>query len=381
MRDYGIKITIFIILACILFQGCKKKKPEEKDKLPQVDVEYLPSKALGLPAIPVPKNNPQTPEKIALGEKLYKDTRFSADKKVSCATCHDPQKAFVDSLPVSRGFKNKKGTRNAPTVINAVFYREQFWDGRRLTLEEQSKDPFLNKVEHALSDHKQIIEIIRSDKQYVDEFKKVFDVDANSITIDHVAKAIASFERTIIGGDTPFDKYRYGGDKKAISKAAIRGLKVFNSNGRCQECHTIGETDALFIDNKYHNLGVGIIKYLPKLREIVAAYLKPDKEKTPADKKLLTDKVISELGRFVVTKKQEDIGAFKTPTLRNIALTGPYLHDGSHKTLKEVILLYKRGGEKNPFLSGAIRELKLSNRDISDLIAFLKALTSPKFKK
>ena len=182
---------------------------------------------LGLPPVPVPEDNPQTPEKIALGKRLYEDKRFSADGTVSCVNCHDPAKAFADGLPVAEGIKKLKGTRNSPTVINAVYYTSQFWDGRRPSLEEQAKDPFVNPVEHGLGEaqgyHQFIVNVIRKDSDYCDQFKKVFGVEPGGITIDHVVKAIASFERTVISGDCPFDRFMYGGDKTALSESAQRG--------------------------------------------------------------------------------------------------------------------------------------------------------------
>lgn len=334
---------------------------------------------LGLPPVPIPEDNPQTSEKIALGQQLYEDKRFSADGTVACANCHLLEKAFVDGLPVSEGIGQQKGTRNAPTVINAVYYNEQFWDGRRPTLEEQAKDPFVNPVEHGLETHDPIVEIVQTDPDYVAQFEKVFGLKAAEITIDHVVKAIASFERTIISGNSPFDRYQYGGDQTAMSEAAIRGLNIYLDKGRCQSCHTIGEQDALFTNNDYHNLGVGLAKIEPRLREIVTAFRKAQAAGENVDEKVLTDADVSELGRFAITLRPADIGKFKTPGLRNIAVTAPYMHDGSLNTLEEVIDLYDRGGEANPMLDGGIRVLNLTDQEKSDLVEFLKHLTSPEY--
>jgi cytochrome c peroxidase len=337
---------------------------------------------LGLPPVPIPKDNPQTAEKMALGEKLFEDKRFSADGTISCAHCHDPAKAFADGLPIAEGIKKLKGTRNSPTVINSAYYTSQFWDGRRPSLEEQAKDPFLNPVEHGLAEkhgfHDFIVNVIRKDKGYVEDFKRVFGVKPGQITIDHVVKAIASFERTVISADSPFDRYVYGGDKTALSESAIRGLELYKGKARCQECHAISENYAIFTDNKFHNLGVGFKKIQPRLREMVREFRMAKQQGREPDKSKFTDAEISELGRFVVTLKTSDIGAFKTPTLRNIAVTGPYMHDGSMKTLEEVMELYNKGGEKNPFL-GSVRVLDLTDQEIKDIIEFMKALTSPEF--
>ncbi len=335
---------------------------------------------LGLPEVPVPADNPQSPEKIALGKRLFEDKRFSADGTVSCANCHNPAKAFVDGLPVAEGIKKLKGTRNSPTVINAAYFASQFWDGRRPTLEEQAKDPFLNPVEHGLTGHQLIIDVIRKDPDYPAQFKKIFGVGPDGITIDHVVKAIASFERSVISGNSAFDRYMYGGDKNALSESAKRGLELYKGKARCQECHAISANYALFTDNKFHNLGVGFEKIRPRLREIVKEVKMAQQKGRELDKSILTNSEVSELGRFMITGKTSDIGAFKTPSLRNIAVTGPYMHDGSLATLEEVMALYNKGGEKNPFL-GSVRVLNLTDEEIKDVIEFMRSLTSPEFEK
>ncbi|RMD52130.1 MAG: cytochrome-c peroxidase [Nitrospirae bacterium] len=334
---------------------------------------------LGLPPVPVPKDNPQTKEKIALGEKLFSDKRFSADGTISCSTCHDPNKAFTDGLPVAEGIKKQKGTRNSPTVINAAYYTSQFWDGRAKSLEEQAKAPFINPVEHGLKDHSPILEVIRKDRDYREAFKKVFGVKPKEITIDHVVKAIAAFERTVISGDSAFDRYMYGGDKSAMSESAIRGLELFRTKARCQDCHSISQTSAIFTDNKFHNLGVGFNYIEPNLFDLVETVRKTIGAGKGIDESVLSKKEISELGRFVVTLDMEDIGRFKTPSLRNVALTAPYMHDGSIKTLEEVVEFYNKGGEENPMIDSGIRPLNLTEQEKGDLVEFMKALTSPTF--
>lgn len=338
---------------------------------------------LGLPPVPIPADNPQTPAKIALGDKLFNDARFSADGKVSCATCHDPGKGFTDNLPVSKGFNGLTGTRNAPTVINAAYMTTLFWDGREPDLEGQSKQPPINPVEGGLADHQPIIEILRTDPEYVKAFREVFQVEPAAITIDHYAKAVAAFQRTKISGDSPFDKYFYGGDKKAMSEAAIRGFQVFTGQGRCVSCHVVEQTQALFTDNRFHNIGVGFKRIRGKESDIAAKFLVAKQGGADVDVTVLTDPDASELGRFAVAEDLTTVGAFKTPTLRNIDLTAPYMHDGSLKTLADVVDFYNNGGredENDPlsgFLSGGIRPLNLSDRQKADLVEFMKALTSP----
>ncbi len=335
---------------------------------------------LGLPPVPVPADNPQTPEKIILGKKLFVDKRFSGDGTVSCSTCHIPEKAFTDSLPVARGIRNLKGTRNSPTVINSVYYKAQFWDGRAASLEEQAKGPFINPVEHGLKDFKPIINTIRKDPQYPGMFTRAFGIRPEQITIEHVVKAIAAFERTVVSGSSPFDRYMYGNQKDAMSEAAVRGLQVYRTKGRCQDCHRIEQTSATFTDNKYHNLGVGFSVIEPDLFEIVEKVKKAKKTGQALDDSILESRKISELGRFAVTLDLEDVGRFKTPGLRNIAVTGPYMHDGSIQTLEDVIELYDQGGEDNPMLDSGIRPLRLTEQEKADLLEFLKALTSPEYE-
>ncbi len=336
---------------------------------------------LGLPPVPIPLDNPQSAKKVALGKALFEDKRFSADGTVSCSTCHMPEKAFTDGLPVSKGIRGLTGTRNAPSVVNAAYYTSQFWDGRRKTLEDQARDPFVNPVEHGLKNRDPIVEIVRNDPSYASQFKEVFGVKPKEISMDHVVKAIAAFERTVVSGNSPFDRFLYGGDGGAISESAKRGLEIFRTKGRCVDCHTIGQTSATFTDNKFHNLGVGFASIESNLFDIVEKYRVAKEKGMSMDEKVLTSKELSELGRFAVTLDPSDIGRFKTPTLRNIAVTAPYMHDGSIETLEEVVELYNQGGEENPLLDGGIRPLKLTEQEKADLVEFMRSLTSPEFAK
>ena len=338
---------------------------------------------LGLPPVPIPQNNPQSPEKIQLGDKLFHDVRFSADGKVSCATCHAQDKGFTDNLRVSVGFKGLTGTRNAPTVLNSAYMESMFWDGREPDLEGQSKQPPINPVEGGLSDHGVILDVIRKDPEYVSAFSAVFGTEAAGIDMEHVSMAIASFERTVVAGGSPFDHYQYGGDKDAMSEAQIRGFAVFLGKGRCVSCHKIEQTQALFMDNRFHNIGVGFKTIGGKEQETAAAFVKSKRAGADVDVTVLTQKTMSELGRFAVSENVTEVGAFKTPSLRNIEVTAPYMHDGSLETLADVVDFYNNGGrvdESDPlsdFLSGGIRPLNLSKSEKKDLVEFMEALTSP----
>ena len=335
------------------------------------------SASLGLPPLPIPDNNPQTPDKVTLGQRLFEDARFSADGTISCASCHKPDKAFSDGLPTAEGISKQRGTRNTPTVLNAAYYTTQFWDGRRPDLESQARDPLLNPIEHGLKSHQTVIDIIRRDPDYPGEFKQVFGITRDAINIDHVVMAIAAFERTIVSGNSPFDRYQYAGDQTAMSASAIRGLETFRTKGRCVDCHKIEQTAATFTDNEFHNLGVGFKRIETRMFDIVDAFRASQLNDQAIDESVLTQHDVSELGRFAVTLRPSDIGQFKTPTLRNIELTAPYMHDGSQKTLQEVIEFYDQGGEQNPMLDGGIRPLNLTDQEKADLVEFMKALTSP----
>ncbi len=343
---------------------------------------------LGLPPVPIPADNPQTPEKIALGDKLFHDTRFSTTGTVSCATCHDAQKVFTDSpLQVSEGIHKLTGTRNAPTVVNSAYFKTVFWDGRSPDLEDQSLHPFVNPVEMGLKDHEPILKIVRSDPEYVAAFKTVFGKSGEQVTMTEVTRAIASFERTIVSGDSPFDRWYFKGDEKAMSPAAKRGFELFIGQGRCVSCHVIEQTTALFTDNRFHNIGVGINGIQEDIPRLAGEFLVAKAKGTDVDVAVLTDRKTSELGRFAVSDRLDDLGAFKTPTLRNVAVTGPFMHDGSMKTLRETVVHYNNGGvtkkedRVNDFLSGGIRPLELKDDQVDDLVAFMEALTSPQFAK
>ncbi|MCP4107938.1 MAG: cytochrome-c peroxidase [Desulfobacteraceae bacterium] len=341
---------------------------------------------LGLPQVEYPDANPQTPEKIDLGEKLFNDKRFSSTGDISCASCHESTKAFTDSpLKISEGILKLTGTRNAPTVVNSAYFEKLFWDGRSPDLEDQALHPFTNPVEMGLKNHQPILDIVRTDTAYEKLFKDVFGKTGNSVTMKEVTQAIAAFERTKISGNSPFDRWYYGGEKDALSPAQKRGFDIFVNKGRCVSCHVIEQTQALFTDNRFHNVGVGINNIQADVPGLADEFIKAKITATEVDVKVLTDKRTSELGRFVVTKDFDDLGAFKTSTLRNIAVTAPYMHDGSLKTLRDVVEHYNNGGISrkgdpvNDFLSGGIRPLNLRNKDIRDLVSFMEALTSPEF--
>ena len=300
---------------------------------------------LGLPPVPVPKDNPPTAETIALGRKLFYDKRLSAGETIACATCHDPRLGFTDALALSRGFGGAVGVRNAPTIANVAYQPFQFWDGRAASLEEQAASPIADPVEmnqpHLVSVGK-----LAKDPEYRAMFRAAFGSEES--TLGRVEKALASFERTVLSGDSAFDRYQYGGDKGALTAAQVRGLEVFLDarRGNCAACHTVGVRDALFTDGKFHNTGEGVGD--------VGEF--------------------GDVGRFGQTKVAADTGAFKTPTLRNVASTVPYMHDGRLKTLKEVVDFYAGGGNSNAYLDPEMKRIVLTGQDRADLVEFLQAL-------
>lgn len=379
-------------MALILAASCNKQEVKERviskgEKQEQEEATTKFDHTLGLPKLEIPKDNPMSKEKVALGKKLFDDTRFSSTGQVSCATCHDEAKGFTDRLEKAEGINGLKGTRNSPTVLNAAFNDTQFWDGRSPTLEDQSRHPFVNSVEMGLKNHEPILEIVRTDPDYVKAFKTVFNKSGKEIKIEHVTMAIGAFERTVIAGNSRFDQWYFKGEK-TLSDSELRGFQTFIGNGRCVSCHALEQSTGLFTDHRFHNIGVGINRVPRKdVDRLVSEFLKANFNREEVDEKVLNDLKTSELGRFAVTQNQNDIGAFKTSTLRNIDLTAPYMHDGSLKTLEDVVEHYDRGGASSdkevisPFLSGGIRPLNLTDQEKKDLVAFMKSLTSSELKK
>jgi cytochrome c peroxidase len=296
-----------------------------------------PKAPLGLPPLSWPKDNPYSAAKVELGRYLYFDRRLSADESVSCASCHDPKFAFTDHAAVSTGIKSQKGGRSAPTVINRAYSLAQFWDGRAASLEEQAKGPMANPLEMG-STHDAIVGRLKGIEGYRAMFAKAYG--SEEIDIDRAAKAIASFERTVLSGNAPYDRYK-NGDKTAMTPGQVSGMRVFFDKAKCDKCHE----GANFTLNAYANLGVG------------------------------TDKTEPDAGRYTVTHDARDWGAFKTPTLREIEHTAPYMHDGSLQTLDDVVEFYNKGGIKNKNLDQNIKPLQLSDQEKKNVVAFLKALS------
>src|SRR5271168_188489 len=351
-----------------------KNGPLGKPKsLEQVGVPIAATRAL------IPADNPQTPEKVQLGMKLFSDGRLSADGTVACSTCHDPARAFTDGRPVSVGIKGRVGQRNAPTILNALFNKTQFWDGRVTTLEEQAALPITNPLEMGQPSLDAAVAKIGKIGEYNRRFRRVFGHPVNGTDL---LRALASYERTQLAFDSPFDHF-IAGDPGAIEPSAKRGWELFNTRARCNKCHALTEEkqDATnFTDNDFHNIGIGIIRH-----NVVELARQAERRVASGDPLAVDSAAIqtdfSVLGRFLVTKKQADIASFKTPNLRNVLVTGPYFHDGSQETLWDVMDHYNKGaGLHNPWLDEDIQPLSLSEQDIDDVVAFLASLTSADYK-
>ena len=291
-----------------------------------------------LPPMSTPADNPQSDAKIKLGRQLYFDGRLSANDKISCATCHDPKTGWAGHDATDTGVGGRVGNRNSGTIVNSGYMKYQFWDGRAGSLEEQALGPIHNPVEMGET-LENVVRKLNAIPGYKRQFQEVFHSD---VTTDGIAKAIASFERTIVSGPSPYDRF-VGGDKKALSAEALRGMEIFNGKGTCVACHN----GPLLSDQSFHNLGIGMNA------------AKPD------------------VGRETVTKDPKDRGKFKTPGLRNIANTYPYMHDGQTPTLEAVVEVHNKGGVPNPNLDPLIKPLGLTDTEKKDLIAFLKELTGP----
>jgi len=326
----------------------------------------------------IPPDNAQTPEKIALGQRLFFDGRLSADGSVACSTCHDPARAFTDGKPASTGIDGRLGQRNAPTVLNALYNKTQFWDGRVQTLEEQAALPIVNAVEMGQPSMDAAVTRIAAIAEYQRAFRGVFGRPPNGADL---TRAIASYERTQVSFDSPFDHF-VAGDRNAIDDSAKRGWELFNTRARCNKCHALSEDKrdvTYFTDNDFHNIGIGIIRHNVVALARQAEQLINSGDPAAIDRAAIqTD--MSALGRFLITQKEADIASFKTPDLRNVLVTGPYFHDGSQETLWDVVDHYNKGaGLQNPYLDGDIQPLALSEGEIDDVVAFMATLTSAQY--
>jgi cytochrome c peroxidase len=386
------RVLLFVAMVAgivALISGCDRSTKTANSKLPptpETDPLAQPKsfQQVGVPIEmtheKIPADNPQTPEKISLGQRLFFERRLSVDGTVSCSTCHDPALAFTDRKPTSVGIKGRVGQRNAPTILNALYNETQFWDGRVKTLEEQAALPIVNSVEMGHPNLDAAVAQIAAVGEYQQAFRAVFGRPPNG---PDLLRAIASYERTQLSFDSPFDHF-IAGETNAIDESAKRGWEIFNTSGRCNKCHALTETTrdvTNFIDNDFHNIGIGIIRHNVVALARQAEQLIKSGDTAAIDRAAIqTD--MSALGRFLITKKEKDIASFKTPNIRNVLVTGPYFHDGSQETLWDVVDHYNKGdGLQNPYLDEDIQPLALTESNIDDLVAFMASLTSANYKE
>ena len=323
----------------------------------------------------VPEDNALTPQRVALGRKLYFDKRLSNDGSVSCATCHDVTRGFTDQLAVSKGIGGQLGKRNAPTTLNVVLLQTLFWDGRSPTVDHQARQPILNPVEMGMADAAAAIKAISDVPEYQKMFQEAYGREMN---YEDLGRAIGAFERTLVFVDSPFRRF-LAGDDRAMSAEALAGFELFNGKARCVACHPMNPSNPLGTDNRFHNVGVSARhRNFELLARQAAKLLEEDPSEQKLDE-LAVGTDMSELGRFMATRSTADIGSFRTPLILNIGITPPYMHDGSLATLWDVMDHYNKGGEANPFLDGGIEPLALTEEEIDQLSAFLFTLTDVRF--
>jgi cytochrome c peroxidase len=377
-------VRVFVVMIGLITAAGDASAPAHHGSPPPIPkqdalAQPRPIRQVGLPVdqtlAAIPTDNPQTAEKIALGQKLFFDGRLSVDRTVACATCHDPHRAFTDGRATSVGVQGRSGQRNAPTVLNALYNKTQFWDGRAKTLEDQAALPIVNTVEMGQPDLEAAVRSLAAYPEYRQAFEKVFGRPPNG---QDLVRAIASYERTLTSFDSPFDRF-LAGDGKAIDESAKRGWVLFNDRARCNKCHALpDETPDLtnFKDDDFHNIGVLIVRHRVGPLARKAEKLVDSGNAADVDRAAIqTD--MSALGRFLVTKKESDIASFKTPGLRNVLVTAPYFHDGSHETLWDVLDHYNKGaGLRDPWLDQDIQPLGLREEELDDLVAFMASLTS-----
>ncbi len=310
-----------------------------------------PARLLGLPSQTALAVAALQPELVDLGQRAFSDKGLSADRQVACVTCHDPSKAFSDGRPLAVGLGGRQGTRNAPSLLNAAFAAPFFWDGRRGTLEAQVLDPLTNQNEHGLTG------------EALDQRLESGGYGSRA----HIREALAAYVQSLAAGDSSFDRFEYAGEAGALDDAQRRGLALFQGRAHCAECHTIGADGATFTDGAFHAIQIEVPGLAGRLGEVTSGLVGLAPERL--DQLISDDPKVAALGRFVVTLDPKDISRFKTPSLRNVAVTAPYFHDGSAATLAEAVdrEIYYRSVEQPPVLNPAAR---------ADLVAFLGALTS-----
>jgi len=330
---------------------------------------------LGLPTVPVPNNNPITVEKIDLGRKLFYDRRLSLNSTFSCAMCHVPEQGFThNEIATAVGIEGRSGRRNSPTLFNVAYAKKLFHDGREDSLEQQAWGPLLAHNEMGNPSPAIVLRKIRALNDYNGLFETVFN---KPLSMETIGMALATYQRTLNSANSPFDQWYFGHNKDAVSPTIKRGFTLFAGKANCIACHTVKKDDALFTNNRLHNTGHGFRVSMQARPAKQFITLAPG-QTIEIDSDLfdsVAEKKPNDVGLYEITENTEDRWKYKTPTLRNIALTAPYMHDGAFKTLKEVIAFYNQGGVPNEDLDPLIKPLHLSDSEQRDLLAFLNSLT------
>jgi len=344
-------------------------------------IDTIQQPPLGLPSVPLPADNPISKAKIALGRKLFYDRRLSLNNTFSCAMCHIPEQGFSSNeMKTAVGIEGRSVRRNSPTLYNVAYASRLFHDGRENTLEQQIWGPLLAHNEMGNPSVGTVINKIKSLPNYQDLFERVFGKGPNMMTI---GQAIASYERSLNSANSAFDRWYFGKQQNAMSASGKRGFQLFNGKAGCSACHTINQSYALFTDNQMHNTGIG---YRDSMQTTPAEYkvqVSPGVfvEVDGNYLAVITKPKAHDLGRYEITQSPEDRWKYKTPSLRNIALTAPYMHNGSISGLKAVIKFYNQGGVANENLDSLIKPLHLSETEIDDLVEFLKSLSGSNVKE
>ncbi len=339
-------------------------------------IEFARNPPLGLP--PLPRREPVRLNRasVALGRKLFFDRRLSLNGTISCAMCHVPEQGFTSNeIATAVGIEGRTVRRNAPTVLNAAYNQLLFHDGRENRLSQQVWGPLLARNEMGNPSVGFVLDKVRTLPDYAGLFQEAFDGEAPNML--NLGEALAAYQMTLNAADSPFDRWYFGGDETAVSESARRGFALFTGKAGCSSCHPVGKDSALFTDQQLHNTGIGYRNALPDQAAGERVQLAPGVfVEVPKE---IIDQVgappPADLGRYEITQDPADRWKYKTPSLRNVALTAPYMHDGSIPTLREVVEFYDRGGVPNPLLDPRIRPLGLSEREIDDLVAFLESLT------
>lgn len=338
-------------------------------------IEFARKPPLGLPKLPQPTDNPLTPAKIALGRKLFYDRRLSLNDTFSCAMCHIPEQGFSNNeMATAVGIEGRSVRRNSPTLYNVAYAGLLFHDGRENSLEQQAWGPLLAHNEMANPSIGYVIDKIKTDAAYRTLFAKAF---GKGPTMETVGQALASYQRTLNAADSPFDRWYFGKQTKAMPNEAKRGFELFTGKAGCSACHRITPDYALFSDQRRHNTGIGYAEAMQKTPEKQRIQVAPGTfvDVATANLQGVAGEKASDLGYYEISQNPADRWSYKTPTLRNVALSAPYMHNGSLATLADVVRFYNNGGTPNENLSPLIKPLGLTEKEIADLVAFLQALT------